>query len=573
MKRRLSAGSSAVKKAKPSENFKEYYQPNPLYYPNPISWKDANNFNNGKRSKPITLLNAFISGKQKMNSQLETVVHWFRCDLRVQDNSALSNALKHLETARKANKGADLVALFVINEDDWRAHLESGWKLKFILNAVANLRKSLALMNVPLVVKIFNHKERKLSNTNEFADWFKSVCLSLSKNSSTLVTTNAQYEYDEIDRDLRISKRVDEKFSFQIYHDQCVVEPGTLTTGKGSQYTVFTPWYKKWVQYLDTHKKSNDIIDVKTVSKDAKVNKELKAFDSDDYGLPKEFTSYLQDTKLDVPPANEEDALKLLEEFIESGKIGNYNDKKDILSLDNTSHLSVYITNGLISTRTVVNRCFHANDDSLMHKDIKQNNSMETFIKEVAWRDFYRHVMCNWPYLSMELAFKFETMDIRWENDEEKYRKWCLGETGLPIVDAIMRKLLHTGYINNRSRMIVASFLTKNLLVDWRWGERWFRKHLLDADLSSNSGGWGFCSSTGVDAQPFFRIFNMKLQSEKYDPKAKFIKNWIPELRDVANPHLLHESGSHVNIKGYPKPIVDLKESRDKALELYREAI
>ena len=239
-----------------------------------------------------------------------------------------------------------------------------------------------------------------------------------------------------------------------------------------------------------------------------------------------------------------------------------------------TSHLSCYITSGLISTRAVVNRGFHENGDSLMRKDIRQNNSMENFIKEVAWRDFYKHVACNWPYMSMEIAIKFETMDIKWVNDEEMFRKWCMGETGLPIVDAIMRKLLYTGYINNRSRMIVASFLSKNLLVDWRWGERWFRKHLMDADLTSNSGGWGFCSSTGIDAQPYFRIFNMKLQSEKYDPKGAFVKEWIPELRNINDVKILREGlANQPSVNGYPKPIVDLKESREKALETYREAI
>lgn len=198
-----------------------------------------------------------------------------------------------------------------------------------------------------------------------------------------------------------------------------------------------------------------------------------------------------------------------------------------------------------------------------MNKDIKKNNSLETFIKEVAWRDFYKHAISYWPFLSMDLPFKFETLNIKWENDVFLFEKWCYGETGIPIVDAIMLKMLKTGYINNRSRMITASFLAKNLLIDWRWGERWFRKHLIDYDTASNVGGWGFCASTGIDCQPYFRVFNMKLQSEKYDPEGKFIRHWLEN--DENDSDNVHE----------PKPnaIVDLRDSRERVLERFREVM
>ncbi|SCU98333.1 LADA_0H12288g1_1 [Lachancea dasiensis] len=571
----LSPPPGLSKKLKLSDNFEEYYRPDPRYYPNPISWKQANAFNNGKRPKPITLLNERIKN-QKLNGQtnVSTVIHWFRTDLRVEDNIGLSKAIEQLSAAKKHNKNAQLVALYTINEHDFRAHLESGWKLKFALEALSSLRKSLSKINVALVFRHFEPKDALLSRSSQFADWFKTQCMSLSSNEGEiLVTSNAQYETDELYRDLKVFDKTDSKFHYQVFHDQCTVEPGVLTTGKGSQYTVFTPWYKKWVEYLHSHQDGKDVVSTVEIDMNKPVNEKLEKYESHSYSLSKEFLEYLPIEDLGLPEATEKEAHRTLQEFF-NARASKYNEEKDILALDSTSHLSCYITSGLISTRTVVNFGYHANGDSLMRRDIKQNNSMENFVKEVAWRDFYKHVMCNWPYTSMDIAFKFETMDIKWDNDVEQFRKWCVGETGLPIVDAIMRKLLQTGYISNRCRMIVASFLSKNLLVDWRWGERWFRKHLIDADLASNSGGWGFCSSTGVDSQPYFRIFNMKLQTERYDPQGDFVKSWIPELEKVDDVKILREGAVNgTDIEGYCAPIVDLKESRERALEAFREGM
>ncbi|CEP64182.1 deoxyribodipyrimidine photo-lyase PHR1 LALA0_S10e04302g [Lachancea lanzarotensis] len=581
-KRTLSPSPGLTKKLKLTDNFEEYYRPDPRYYPNPITWKQANVFNTGKRPKPIDLLNQGIEKSQKVDSKvgIDTVVHWFRSDLRISDNVGLFHAVKKLQEQQKKSSGHDaprLVALYTINEHDFRAHLDSGWKLQFALDAVNSLKNELRKLNVALVVRVFETKDPLLSRSLQYAKWFKDQCVGLARNANdaVFVTANAQYETDELYRDVKILGLNDSQFHFQVHHDQCTVIPGALTSGKGTQYTVFTPWYKKWVEYLKTHQKSGkDAVATFSFDTSKPINVDLEELESYDYTLSDEFLSYLPNQPLDVPEATEKQAHEVLRQFFHTKKAHEYNEKKDFVALSSTSRLSCYITSGVISTRAVVNYCYHENGNSLMRKDIKQNNSVENFAKEVAWRDFYKHIMCNWPYISMDLAFKFETMDIKWENDTEKFHKWCSGETGLPIVDAIMRKLLHTGYISNRCRMITASFLSKNLLVDWRWGERWFRKHLIDADLASNSGGWGFSSSTGVDCQPYFRIFNMKLQSEKYDPKGVFIKEWIPELKDVDNLKILREGISNAQMaNGYSQPIVDLKESRERALEAFREAM
>ncbi|CDO93422.1 unnamed protein product [Kluyveromyces dobzhanskii CBS 2104] len=573
----------AVKDESTKQEISECFSPNTVYYPKPITFKRANEFNNGKRVRPLDSLadSIYSSAKKEMKKEgYQKVVHWFRGDLRVHDNTGLAFALNH-------SSNGPVEALYTINEHDWIAHMESGWKLKFQLDAVESLSQELAKIGVRLHVKQFNPTSPCLSNSHQFAEWFANTVEEIAGDEeptqkrqkketnqdggsgvpNTLVTANVQYEVDELYRDVKIADlqaqdNSTKKFTFQLFHDQCVVVPGTLKTGKGSQYTIFTPWYKKWVSFLeDTQKDEATICSEASIPRSCSKETCLEP-EPIEYRLPDKFTSYIPQSPLDTPKADEATAMQTLQQFL-AKRAAKYNDEKDLLELTGTSLLSCYVTSGVISTRTIVQHAYLANNKRLMNKDIKKNNSLETYIKEVAWRDFYKHVITYWPFLSMDLPFKFETLDIRWENDVDQFEKWCYGKTGFPIVDAIMQKMLHTGYINNRSRMITASFLAKNLLVDWRWGERWFRKHLIDYDVASNVGGWGFCASTGVDCQPYFRVFNMTLQSQKYDPDGKFIKHWLK--LDRATKKGIHEPG--------PDAIVDLKHSRERALERFREVM
>lgn len=370
------------------------------------------------------------------------------------------------------------------------------------------------------------------------------------------------------------------------FHDQCVVKPMELSSGKGTQYSKFSPWFKKWDSYLssnpiklleieddcvvekwDWSKLPNDDVDGDTIIQDLPAQfqlsslKELGVSDSD----LKQFRQ---------KKAGEDEAIKILDEWIAS-HIREYQAEKDYPSLKSTSRLSPYMTLGSISPRLIVEKSREANKK----KRIGGHTGIDTFIKEVAWRDFYRHVVVNWPYLMMFVPFNLSSLDLKWSKDYTRFEKWAMGETGFPIVDAAMKCLLHTGYMNNRCRMIVASFLTKDLAIDWRIGERWFYNHLIDADLSSNNGGWGFSSSTGLDAQPWFRIFNVYTQSEKFDPDGYFIKKWLPNLKEADNFHEPYNSGKQSDdeveklTNGYPKPIVDRKEAREETLERYREAM
>ncbi|EJS41560.1 phr1p [Saccharomyces arboricola H-6] len=565
MKRSIASSSkgNVYKRSRPDieHDFEQYHSVNKKYYPNPITRKGANQFNNMSRAKPIEILEELLRKHKTSLQDASTVIHWFRNDLRSSDNVGFYKSVKLFQQLKQRDASAKLYAIYIINEDDWRAHMDSGWKLKFIIEALKSLQESLAELHVPLLVWEFHTLEGALSNSKKFVEFFIEKCISLSSGKPMIISANIEYQTDELYRDIRLLEQEDQRLQLNFYHDSCIVAPGLLTTDKGTRYSVFTPWYKKWVLYLSRHRKSGSEICQLHKIEPLKYNESFK-LEPFQYSLPEEFVQYIPKLKWCLPDVSEAAALSRLKDFLKT-KSFKYNNEKDTLCLGGTSNLSVYITTGVISTRVVVNEASHTCNGQIMSKTLKDNSSIQNFIKEVAWRDFYRHCMCNWPYTSMGIPYRLDTLDIKWENDPVTFERWCIGNTGIPIVDAIMRKLLYTGYINNRSRMITASFLSKNLLIDWRWGERWFMKHLIDGDPSSNTGGWGFCSSTGIDAQPYFRVFNMDIQTKKYDPKMIFINEWVPELRHSENQRPIN----------YPEPLVDLKHSRERALEVYKDAM
>lgn len=565
--KRNSFGTAEIarKKLKINDNFEQYLALNKVYYPNPINCGEANKYNNNSRPKPINILNNHRSNQNSLDG-FKVFIHWFRSDLRVTDNKALYEIVRKFKKMKNEDPTVRLLTVFVINEHDWRAHLDSGWKLQFMLKGLKSLQERLSKISVPLHILQFEPELPSLSNTTSFVSWFKKECEKLAGGSTpTFVTANAEYEADEIYRDIKIFRSVDSSFNFQVYHDACVIDPGSLTSGKGSQYKIFTPWYKKWANEIAISDAWKNNTFISNIAENEAYNEDFEPARFN-YHLKPEFTSYIPQISLEVPEANESAANELLATFLKD-KVNAYNDKDFLLS-EGSSHLSCYISSGIISTRVIVHEAEKVSTGGLICKDLKTNTPVQEFIREIAWRDFYKHALCNWPYISMDLPFQFEFTKLKWNNDENTFKSWCLGNTGVPIVDAIMRKLLNTGYINNRARMIVASFLSKNLLLDWRWGERWFRKHLIDFDLASNVGGWGFCSSTGIDSQPYFRIFNMELQSKRYDLDGNFIKKWVPELSSCSAVHSINKK-----IDGYRSPIVDIKHSREEALAAYREVI
>lgn len=539
---------------KSSHDWDQYLRPNPIYYPHAIDAKKALEFNNRKRIRPFDELQGLISKQKPPGAYVKTIIHWFRNDLRVYDNKGF-----HKAVCESQRLGARLMTIFTVNESDWIAHLDSNFRLTFMHSALRLLHKKLSDMKIPLYVLEFESKKPKLSNSFEFANWIKEQCLKIGKGP-VFLTANAEYLTDELYRDIKLLKIIDEQFQVNIFHDTCVVEPGILKTNQGSHYTVFSPWYKKWCSYLMDRKSTVDLIEPVVIDErnytQEPVTEEFK------YYLPSQFIS-----SSPISNTSEDDAWSTLTTFLQQN-VGKY-PEKDILITENSSHLSTYLTLGILSARCVVNQAFkHMNSPKLVGKSPKDMTPVEQFIREVAWRDFYKNIVCIWPYLSMDLPFNLSSLEIKWDNDFNNFQRWCLGKTGFPIVDAIMRKLSQDGYINNRARMITASFLSKNLLIDWRWGEKWFRKHLIDCDLASNVGGWGFVSSTGADAQPYFRVFNMERQSKAFDTNGEFIKKWVPELENSKNVHSPDQEA-----EGYPSPIIDPMSSRERALETYNEGL
>lgn len=379
---------------------------------------------------------------------------------------------------------------------------------------------------------------------------------------------NLVYDYDELNRDISLYEN-SENLQIHSYSDECIVKPFTLQTGKGSEFKKYSPWFKKWCKYL-----AENILEVEEVDSLPKLppwDMEQIASD-DDYELDSSFKmSSLKatgTTDSDIKegekrfPADSKHIHSEIDKWVDS-KIFGYEENKSFPSMKSTSILSPYITSGSISTREVIASIQKKHKMEVLNSG---DSSVVDYVMEIAWRDFYKHALAANPFLQFDLPYNFNTLDLNRENGEENFKKWCLGETGYPIIDASMRQLLHTGWINNRCRMIVCTFLTKDLLVDWRWGMNWFHHRLIDGEYSSNHGGWTWCSSSGIDCQPWFRIFSTEKQSRAYDKDGKFIKKWVPELKNC-DPKELHTLEDY---EGYPKPIPLL--SRDEKMERLKEA-
>ena len=263
-------------------------------------------------------------------------------------------------------------------------------------------------------------------------------------------------------------------------------------------------------------------------------------------------------------PIGEDAARARLETFL-SDRIRRYDADRDEPALAGTSALSPYLSLGVLSVRRCLEGALAANEGRLEGGEA----GVETWISELVWREFYRHVVAAFPHVSRGHAFRREYDDFPWRDDAEALDAWETGRTGYPLVDAAMRQLVATGWMHNRLRMVTAMFLSKNLLLDWHAGERFFMRHLLDGDFAANNGGWQWSASTGTDAAPYFRVFSPVSQSERFDARGEFIRRWVPELADVPV-KALHDPARRGSVPGYPDPIVDAKKSRARAIDSFR---
>lgn len=529
-------------------------------YPKEIDTKRAAAIYKKDENKPFNILLKKVKEIEKKRNAIKSraaVAHWFVRDFRLKDNYGLSEAY-----AKASEENLPLVCFWVNCPEQREAHGDSPFKHYYRMLSLQKLQEKLTELNISLVT--IEAPKRK--------DIVPLVLDFLKKYDISHLYCNLEYEVDELRTAIKLlDSTVESDIAFYPCHDSCIVQPGELKTKSlGTQYAVFTPWYRAWVAYVNDLRSRKKTLVYPTPQKVEKLMElEEKAYFPEGEVDKKRFHKY---HKL----IGEDGADEALKQYIMSTKIKYYDETRDLLDDDTVSHLSVHISSGTISTRTILEELFAANKLSKANK--AEAPGIAEWVRQVSWRDFYKHIMCNWPYICMHKPFHLELSHIEWEYDRHIFLSWCEGKTGFPIVDACMRSLNEIGYMNNRGRLIVASFFAKDLLIDWRNGERFFMLRLIDGDFASNNGGWGFAASTGVDPQPYFRIFNPYTQSERFDPEGKFIRKWVKELKDVDSKHIhdpyLHpDSAAIAKENGYPKPMVDHKSCRERALERYKTAM
>ncbi|CAG8584585.1 179_t:CDS:2, partial [Ambispora leptoticha] len=517
--------------------------------------RDANSASSIVSPSPSTATNT-TSQKEKV-SFIGNCVMWFRTDLRLKDNRALSLASKH---AIMHNK--NLFALFIISPQEWQTHDVASIRVDFWLRNLSSLQKQLEKLNIPLIVRTVGLRKNVPSAVIESC---KAV------NASHLFV-NIEYEVNESRRDKKVCSLAEHNdIVVSLEHDQCVIPPGLLLTKQQKPYTVYTPFKKLWLTIVGSEPNYLELSPEPAPNNESIREQHASEFNTEIPEFVEGFQlSSAQSNRASIEfPAGEDVAHERLQAFI-SERITNYKEARNIPSVIGTSSLSAYFAAGVLSARQCVVAARAVNKNKLQDGNI----GIATWVEEIVWRDFYRHVLVAFPHICMNRPFKLEMESIEWNNDPERLRRWCEGKTGYPIVDAGMRQLNETGWMHNRVRMITAMFLTKDLLINWQYGERYFMQHLIDGDFASNNGGWQWCASTGTDAQPWFRIFNPTLQSQKFDPNGDYVRKWVPELSSLG-PNEIHDPSKSLSLMrfaklNYPSPIVDHKTARKKALETYK---
>ena len=452
----------------------------------------------------------------------------FNTDFRVRDNPALYYSAKN---------GESLVAMFINNPKKWENHNESDLKIAFQIENLKVISKRLAELNISLKVI---HAEGMEEENKKIIEYVKN-------NNINEVFINKEYGINEINRDQNLEKELVNLNKKLYSFDSSVFLPESIKTQSNTFFKVFTPYSRAFRSKLLTKK-----LEVLGLPKKQK-KKTQENDEVENISLNIERKKILEIYKI-----GEEYALEKLDKFIDH-KIHLYKEKRDYPAIDGTSSLSPYLSSGVLSSRQCLFKVFE--------KLSEEEEGIKTWINEIIWREFYKYILFHNPRVSKNLSFSEKYDDFPWSDNQDHFIAWSKGETGVPIIDAAMRQLNSTGWMHNRLRMIVAMYLSKNLLIDWRKGEKYFMQNLIDGDLASNNGGWQWSASTGVDAAPYFRIFNPITQSEKFDKKGDFIRKWVPEISPVKNIH--DPSTDERNDLGYSNHLVDLKESRKKAIEAF----
>ncbi|CAJ2500632.1 Uu.00g034850.m01.CDS01 [Anthostomella pinea] len=534
------------------------------YYPPEMSNARAAAYNHDALPRPIEQLVAAqeeTAEARRSTKVKDAVIHWFKMDLRTTDNRALWEA-----SEKAAQAGVPLICIYMVSPKDFEAHLTAPVRVDFMLRTLEVLKRDLAALHIPLYVETVEKRREVPERVLDFMqEW-----------GASHLFANIEYEVDELRREAKMIRMCAGRgLTMEVFHDTCIVPPGALATGAGKQYAVYSPWYRSWVAHVHANPDLLSTFEQPTANLPEARDKVAALFDGEIPDVPHNKRLSEEDTKRfrAIWPAGEREAIDRLEKFCEE-KVAQYTKRRNFPSDPATSNISVHLAAGTLSARMAVRTARDRNKTKKLDAGVE---GIQTWISEVAWRDFYKHVLVNWPYICMNKPFKPEYSNIEWSYNAAHFDAWCTGRTGFPIVDAAMRQVRSMGWMHNRCRMIVASFLAKDLLVDWRMGEKFFMEHLIDGDFASNNGGWGFSASTGVDPQPYFRIFNPLLQSEKFDVDGDYIRKYVPELRDVKG-KAVHDpygrgAGPQARKAGYPEPIVVHKDSRERTLAAYKAGL
>ena len=431
-----------------------------------------------------------------MNSYFS--VFWFRRDLRLEDNLGLNAAL---------SSGLKVIPIFIFDADIINKLQKNDLRIKMIHAALVKLNDAMLGNRCNVGMYLGNPKAV-----------FESL---LKKYKIKRVFTNRDYEPYATKRDSLVKSFLEKKnVTFSSFKDQVIFEKDEVVKDDGNPYRVYTPYSRKWIEKLNSNgiETCNSEIKLNSLAKIALPYLSLKEIGFDE-------------KPFDIPLFN-----------INSKRIEKYEETRNFPHLNSTSRIGAHLRFGFISIRKLVEKAL--------------KNSNKTYLKELIWREFFMQILWHFPY-TQEKSFKPKYDNIRWLNSNDEFKKWCEGNTGYPLVDAGMRELNRTGFMHNRVRMLVGSFLCKHLLIDWRWGERYFAKKLLDYEMSSNVGNWQWVAGCGVDASPYFRIFNPKEQIKKFDKDFRYIKKWVPDFQSSF----------------YPKEIIDHKFARNRCLETFKSAV
>lgn len=475
-------------------------------------------------------------------------LHWFRRDLHLNGNSSLAHNVKRF--------GGSTLGLFILDPDLPKRADFSPNRFYFLLQTLQDLKANLRERGGDLLVV-----------EGRPAEVFRTLVNSLAPTRPQLVTYAREFEPHLLKREHEVLSTLKKlQVPTESFRDHLLLEPGEITKDDGSYYKVYSPFARRWFARVHGAEVQGRIADA-----DLKLKFDFQTQWSSVRGksfalkdrLDEALASNARRVTIPLPPAGERAALRQTLKFRKP--MTDYLDARNFPSESGTSRLSVYLKHGSLAPAQVLKRL------GVDRPHFRAPGGATQFVKELAWREFYQHILFYRPDVE-RTTFVSRYADLKWSKSRSAFTRWCEGTTGFPIVDAAMRQLQTTGWMHNRMRMVVSSFFVKDLLLDYRQGEMFFMRHLLDGDLASNNGGWQWAASTGVDPQPYFRIFNPWLQAKKFDPDGVYIRRYVPELEGLPA-KLLHAPDGDRSRRGYPKPMVSHDRQKVKALALYRNVL